>query len=278
MTEFVTSVDGTRVAYTVIGTGPALVIVNGALCYRKSGPSTELSGLLARHFTVYDFDRRGRGETGDGVTPWSLEREVEDIGALVERAGGTAFVFAFSSGSALALEAASRLSGIERLVVFEAPFVVDDTHEPLAAGYAETIDDLIARDERSAALTSFMKLVGIPAFVIGVMKRTPLWKKHKRIAHTLAHDVRIMGQDCRGVRLPAGRWPGATMPVLALAGSRSPVHMRNAMVNVSEALADAEYQPLKGQNHVYQPAAMAPVLVEYFTRTPRVTTTPRDGG
>ncbi len=268
MTRFTTSADGTEIAYSVTGSGPALLIVDGAMCHRRFGPTTELASVLDKNFTVHTYDRRGRGETGDGATPWSLEREVEDIDAVIGEAGGSAFVFGVSSGAVLALEAASRLPSISRLAIYEAPFVVDDTYPARPADYVQTMDGFIARGDRSGALSSFMKLVGTPGFAVAVMKLTPMWKKLKLVAHTLPWDLRILGDDGRGEKLPADRW-AVKVPTLAMDGGKSPEYLRNTMKNVAEVIEDAEYRTLPGQTHMYKSSVMAPELVEFFSRAQR---------
>ncbi|SMC70756.1 alpha/beta fold hydrolase [Lentzea albidocapillata] len=269
MTRFTTSADGTEVAYSITGSGPALIIVDGAMCHRMFGPTTELASVLDKNFTVYTYDRRGRGETGGGATPWSLEREVEDIDAVISEAGGSAFVFGVSSGAVLALEAASRLPGISRLAIYEAPFVVDDTYQPRPADIVRQMNDMLARDDRSGMLSTFMKMVGAPGFGVAIMKLTPVWKKLKLVAHTLPWDLTILGDDGRGSKLPADRWT-VKVPTLAMDGGKSPEYLRNAMKNVSEVLgADTEYRTLPGQTHMYKPSVMAPELVEFFSRAQR---------
>ncbi|MDX8031121.1 alpha/beta hydrolase [Lentzea sp. BCCO 10_0856] len=269
MTRFTTSADGTEVAYSITGSGPALILVDGAMCHRMFGPTTELASVLDKNFTVYTYDRRGRGETGDGATPWSLEREVEDIDALIKEAGGSAFVFGVSSGAVLAMEAATRLPGITRLAIYEAPFVVDDTYAPRPADIVRQMNDLLARDERSAMLSKFMKMVGAPGFGVAIMKLTPMWKKLKLVAHTLPWDLTILGDDGRGEKLPADRWT-VKVPTLAMDGGKSPEYLRNTMKNVAEVLgADTEYRTLPGQTHMYKPSVMAVELVEFFSRAQR---------
>ncbi|GGM82325.1 alpha/beta hydrolase [Lentzea pudingi] len=267
MTRFTTSADGTEVAYSITGSGPALVIVDGAMCHRMFGPATELASVLDKNFTVYTYDRRGRGETGDGATPWSLEREVEDIDAVIGEAGGSAFVFGVSSGAVLAMEAASRLPGISRLALYEAPFVVDDTYKPRPADIVAQMDDMLARGDRSGMLSTFMKMVGVPGIGLAVMKLTPMWKKLKPVAHTLRWDLRILGDDGRGTPLPTNRW-NVKVPTLAMDGGKSPEYLRNAMKNVAEVLG-ADHRTLPGQTHMYKSSVMAPELVEFFSRAQR---------
>jgi pimeloyl-ACP methyl ester carboxylesterase len=122
----VLSKDGTAIAFDRLGHGSPVILVDGALCYRGMGQSGQLAELLAQHFTVFTYDRRGRGDSGD-TAPYAVEREVEDIAALLSEAGGAAFVWGMSSGAVLALAAANRLSGIKKLALYEAPFIVDDS-------------------------------------------------------------------------------------------------------------------------------------------------------
>ena len=168
------SADGTLIAFETLGQGPPLLLVDGALCHRGFGPMKEIAGLLKDHFTVYIYDRRGRGESGD-TAPWALDREVEDIEALLREAGGSAFVMGLSSGAALSLEAARRGAPIRRLALFEAPFVVDGTYPPIGLDYLPTLKSLVAADKRGAAVKHFMRRVGVPRLMLGVMPLMPMW-------------------------------------------------------------------------------------------------------
>ncbi len=268
MTRFTTSADGTEIAYSITGSGPALILVDGAMCHRMFGPSTELASVLDKDFTVYTYDRRGRGETGDGATPWSVEHEIEDLDTVIKEAGGSAFVFGTSSGAVLALEAATRLPSITRLAIYELPMVVDDTYPPRPADIVQQMNDMLARDDRSGMLSKFMKMVGVPGIGLAIMKLTPVWKKLKLVAHTLPWDLRILGDDGRGKPLPADRWK-IKVPTLVMNGGKSPEYLRNTMKNVAEVLGDVEYQELPGQTHMLKSSAAAPVLVEFFSRAQR---------
>lgn len=259
----VTSADGTTIAYERTGDGPPLVLVDGALCHRANGPARPLAAALARDFSVVIYDRRGRGESSD-APEYAVEREVEDLAAVLSAAGGSAFVFGQSSGAALALEAASRLEGITRLAVYEAPFVVDDARPPRPADLQERMDTLVATGRRSEAVSLFLRTVGMPAPMLLVLRVLPLWRRLTAVAHTLPYDFRVLGNTGSGRPLPEGRWAGATMPVLAMAGGKSPAHMRSAMRAVAEVLADAEYRTLPGQTHVVKAKAVAPVLAAFF--------------
>ena len=155
------SKDGTPIAYDRSGTGPPLIVVDGALCYRASGPSGPMAEALAEHFHVITYDRRGRGDSGDKA-PYAIEREIEDIEALIREAGGDAFVYGVSSGAALALEAANCGLPITKLAVYEAPFIVDDSRPPLPEDFRAQLDEAIATGRRGDAVRLFMTFVGVP--------------------------------------------------------------------------------------------------------------------
>jgi pimeloyl-ACP methyl ester carboxylesterase len=259
----VVSNDGTPIAFDRVGEGPPLILVDGALCYRAFGPAGPLAALLREHFTVFTYDRRGRGESGD-TAPYATEREVEDLEALVKEAAGSAYMYGISSGAALALEAANRGVGITKLALYEAPFIVDDTLPARPDDYLATMDGLIAADRRGAALKLFMRTVGMPAFVIALMRFTPAWSKLKAVAHTLPYDFRILGDTGSGKPLPTDRWTSATVPTLVMDGGKSPTWMRNAMRALADVLPNASHRTLDGQTHMLKPGAVAPVLVEFF--------------
>jgi pimeloyl-ACP methyl ester carboxylesterase len=258
----VLSKDGTTIAFDRIGSGPPVILVDGALCYRRMGQSGKLADLLAPHFTVITYDRRGRGESGD-TAPYAVEREVEDIAALLSEAGGTACVWGMSSGAVLALEAASRLSGIKKVAMYEAPFVVDDSRPTTEDQWAR-IAEAVATDRRGEAVTVFLQMVGVPRYVIAVMRLMPVWSKLKAMAHTLPYDGAIV-QDCqRGKPLPAGRWASIKVPTLVMDGEKSAGWIRHANRSLALALPNVQYRTLDGQTHMLKPAAHAPRLAEFF--------------
>jgi pimeloyl-ACP methyl ester carboxylesterase len=261
----VRSKDGTRIAFERAGNGPALILVDGALCHRASGPMRPLAALLTPHFTVYTYDRRGRGESSD-TQPYSVQREVEDIEALIEEAGGSAYVFGISSGAALALEAAARGLPIGKLALYEAPFILDDGRPPMGEPYRTKLHDLIGRDRRSDAVKLFMKAVGVPAIFLAFMPLMPAWSKLKAVAHTLEYDAAVMGDTQDGRPLPAQAWNTATMPTLVVDGGNSPAWMRHANQSLSATLPSAQYRTLPGQTHMVKAEALAPALTEFFTR------------
>lgn len=259
----VVSSDGTKIAYERSGSGAPVIIVDGALCYRGSGPARPLAAELATDFTVLTYDRRGRGESGAGAE-FAVEREIEDIEALVKEAGGDAYVFGSSSGGMLALEAANHGVGVRKLALFEPPLIVDDTHAPAPADSLARMRKIVAEDRRSAAVQSFMKSVDVPGFFLGIMRLLPVWSKLKGVAHTLPNDLALVDGLRQGNPLPPTRWTTATMPTLVADGGKSPAHMRNTAKALSEVLPNATYQTLPGQTHLVKATALAPVLREFF--------------
>jgi pimeloyl-ACP methyl ester carboxylesterase len=258
----VLSKDGTPIAFDRIGNGPPVILVDGALCYRGMGQSGQLAELLAPYFTVFTYDRRGRGRSGDTAS-YSVEREVEDIAALLGEAGGEAFLWGMSSGAILALEAANRLSGIKKLALYEAPFIVDDSRSTTERDWMR-IAEAVSAGRRSEAVKTFLKSVGVPALFIAVMPLMPMWSKLKAVAHTLPYDGAIMGDSQKGKPLPAGRWASVTVPALVTDGGKSPAWMHQGNRSLASVLPNARYQTLEGQTHMLQPKAHAPILVEFF--------------
>jgi pimeloyl-ACP methyl ester carboxylesterase len=259
----VRSKDGTSIAFDQTGQGPPLILVDGALCYRANGPMTPLAKLLAPRFTVFTYDRRGRGDSSD-TRPYAVEREVEDIEALLKEAGGSAFVYGTSSGAALALEAGASLGNIPKLALYEAPFIVDNSRPPQPPDLTERMSGLIAADRRGDAVKLFMRIVGVPAFFIGMMRILPVWSKLTAVAHTLPYDFTILNGYWHGKPLPSARWTSATMPVLVAAGGKSPTWMQNAMHALAVVLPNAQHRTLERQTHMVKPQVLAPVLEEFF--------------
>ncbi len=259
----VISKDGTPIAFDKAGQGLALILVDGALCGRSFGPMPKLAPILAQHFTVYWYDRRGRGDSGD-TTPYTVDREIEDLEALIQEAGGTAFVFGVSSGAALALEAANRLPNIKKLALYEAPFIVDDSREPLMEDYVTRLKALVAADRRGDAIKMFMKAVGVPSFFIFIMRFMPVWSKILPVAHTLPYDFAIVNPHQHGKPLSRKRWTSVLVPTLVADGSKSPVWMRNAMQALASVLPNAQRRTLEGQTHNVSLKVLAPVLCEFF--------------
>lgn len=259
-TTHVTSADGTEIAYEVTGTGPALVLVDGAMCQRAMGPARGLAAALADDFTVHAYDRRGRGGSGPGSSPYEVDREVEDLRAVIDAAGGSAHLFGASSGAVLALEAARRGAPVERLAVYEAPFIVDDTHPANDPRLPERLQAMVDAGRRGEAVRTFMRVVGVPAPVIVLMRFLPVWKKLTGIAHTLPYDLTIVVGHQQGEPLPAGYYDDVAAETLVVAGGKSPAYMRNSQAAIADAVPRARLETLPGQTHMIKPKVVAPVL------------------
>jgi pimeloyl-ACP methyl ester carboxylesterase len=256
------SADGTKIAYDKQGEGPALVLVDGALCTRSSGSKPELAGLLAPHFTVYSYDRRGRGDSGDTM-PYAVEREIEDIGTLIDHAGGTASLYGHSSGACLALDAAVGLgSRVRKLAMYEAPCNDSPDAQRAWGQYIEQLTEALAANRHGDAVALFMRYVGTPAEQIEGMRHAPFWPGMEALAPTLAYDhTAILGKDAS---VPAGRAARVLVPALVMHGGASYPFMLDTARALSQAMPNAELRTLEGQSHNVDPAALAPVLAEFF--------------
>lgn len=258
-----TSRDGTRIAFTKMGSGPPLVLVDGAFCYRENGPAPELAPLLAQHFTVFAYDRRGRGESGD-TPPYAVGREVEDLQAIVDEAGGSAFVVGISSGGALALQAAASGVRMKKLALYEPPYVDQDGRPRSLDNAGQQLQQLVSNGDRNAAVKFFMTDVfGAPRAFVFVMPfiMHSSWKKNELVAHTLPYDLMILSD--RSVLKE--RSTLIAVPTLVIGGEKSPQGLRDAVAAVANALPNAQSQMLAGQTHMISAPVLAPVLVEFFS-------------
>ncbi|PRX50154.1 pimeloyl-ACP methyl ester carboxylesterase [Prauserella shujinwangii] len=259
----VTSADGTRIAFERTGNGQPVILVDGAMCYRDSGPMRPLAEQLAKDFTVYLYDRRGRGESGD-TAPYSPRREIEDIEALVKDAGGSAHLFGISSGAVLALEAANAGLPVRGLALYEPPLIVDDTRDPVPPEWVTELRREVAEGRRGDAVRRFMRVVQVPAVAIFLMRFLPAWRKITGVAHTLPYDFEVIGDLQSGRPLPADRWTSLTATTLVLDGGKSPTWIRNGTRALADVLPTARYDTLPGQTHMVKPTALAPALAEFF--------------
>ncbi|HEY3561546.1 MAG TPA: alpha/beta hydrolase [Kribbella sp.] len=260
----VTSADGTTIAFDAYGEGRPLILIDGATAHRAVNPANaEVGKLLSDSFRTYVYDRRGRGASTD-TAPYAVQREIEDIAALIEDAGQPAVLFGWSSGSLLALDAAQAGLPIAGLVLFEPPVVVDDVRPPLPSDYVEQLDAFVAAGRRDQAAELFMTAAaGMPAEAIPGMKQSPYWAPVEEIAHTIAYDGRIMGTTMSGNPLPADRWPDIKVPVLVLYGDRTWPALSAGAQAVAAHLPGATIKAIPGENHSTEPATLAPVLREF---------------
>jgi len=259
----VTSSDGTTIAFDRRGKGPPVIVVGGQLCDRAlTRPTAE---ELAKHFTVFNYDRRGRGDSGD-TAPYAVEREVEDISALIDEAGGTASVYAHSSGAGLALHAAAAGLPFTKLVLHEPPYNPDGDEDRQRATRkeAEHIKTLLAEDRRGDAVEYFWRSIGMPQEMVDEMRHTPRWAELEAVAPTMAYDSEVMGDISRGGTIPADLLDAATIPTLVLVGGASPEWMIDVGRQLANAMPNGRLSVLEGQEHVVPPEVLVPVLAEFL--------------
>ena len=259
----VISKDGTPIAFDQSGHGPTLILVTGATGTRSATAS--LAASLSPHFTVLSYDRRGRGDSGD-TPPYTVEREVEDIDALINDAGGSAFVFGHSSGGVLALEAAHLLEGkIKKLALYEPPFIIDDSRPPIPQDYVPHLNELIAAGRRNEAVEYFMTdAMLLPADILAQMRNTPMWPQLEAVAHTISYDGTIMGDTMSGDPSTIRKYASVTVSTLVMVGGASPAFFHNGTQTLVDILPHAQHRTLAGQNHGPADEVLVPVLVEFF--------------
>lgn len=262
----VTSKDGTTIAYETMGSGPPVILVDGAMCYRDFGPMRPLAEALKGRFTVILYDRRGRGESGNTL-PYAPEREIEDLEALIHGPGkGSVFLYGASSGGAIALATANAVpQKVARVISYEMPVIIDDSRKPITPDYRRDMDRAIAAGRNEAAVRMFMRSVGMPAWMLLIM---PLmmgraWKKLAAIAPTLPYDLAFVGDYQQGKPLPAGRWQDIKARALVAEGGKSPQWMRNGQTALARNL-HVEKVTLPGQTHMVKADAQAPMIIDFL--------------
>ena len=264
----VTSVDGTTIAFERSGTGPPVVLVGAALADRDG--TAKLGRLLARKFTVINYDRRGRGKSTDRQ-PYAVEREVEDLEALINAAGGSAYLFGSSSGSVLALEAASKLGDkVKGLFMFEPPFIIDDSRPPMPDDFSGRIEKLVEGGRRSDAVKLFFtEGMGIPPVFVSMMRLLmPGWSGMAGIAHTIPYDLAVLKGTQAGKPLPAARWASTRIPTLIVVGGRSEAFFHTGAKALASLLPNAQYRSLEGRDHsaiLMAPKDIAAAVTGFFS-------------
>jgi pimeloyl-ACP methyl ester carboxylesterase len=253
------SADGTKIAFDQTGQGPPVILVVGAFNERATG--APLAKALESQLTVFNYDRRGRGASGD-TKPYAVEREVDDLDSLIREAGGVAHVFGYSSGAILALEGAARGLNITKLALYDAPFIVGDDIPRPAKDIADRLAKLVESGRRGEAVELFQtEMVRIPEQVVAQYRQAPFRPALEAIAHTLVYDASIVGDQ----ELPtAAKLRSIKTPTLVVYGSESPAFMGNSANALAKALPGGRVRALDGQSHDIVPAALAPVLLEFF--------------
>jgi len=256
------SKDGTRIAFDKAGTGPAIIVVNGALSYRAVYSDNPLVSALSKDFTIYTYDRRGRGESTD-TKPYNVEREIEDIEALINDAGGAAHLYGVSSGAALSLLAAARLgkAKVSKLALYEPPYnTYSEKDKQNFADQRKRIDELINNGNRGEAMTFFFTAIGTQPEALEKLRKSPEWPLMENVEHTLAYDYAVLNDGA----IPVDAAKKATMPTLVMNGEKSFDFMSDAAKNLSQIMPNAQWKTLKDQTHQPSPGIIVPVLTEFF--------------
>jgi pimeloyl-ACP methyl ester carboxylesterase len=257
--ERVRSADGTAIAFDRWGGGPPLIMVVGAFNTRAT--TEPLARALSWHFTVLNYDRRGRGDSGD-TAPYAIDREIEDIDALIRAAGGSAAVFGYSSGAMLALRAAMSGLAITSLLLYEPPFRADDRYPALRTDLSERLAELVSAGRRGDAVELFQtEAVGIPPEVVAQLRHAPFRQGLEAIAATLAYEAAIIGDRS----IPFAELASMATPALVLCGEQSPPFLRDGARAVAGALPNGQLRTLPGATHDIDPQGTAPVMVEFLT-------------
>jgi alpha-beta hydrolase superfamily lysophospholipase len=258
--ERLNSKDGTPLAYDRLGDGPPVILVCGGSVDRMS--NAPLAEHLSQHFMVYNFDRRGRRDSGD-TPPYAIQREIEDIEAFITEAGGSAFLYGSSSGAALAMLATASGLSVRKLALWEAPFIVEGTRPFPPPNTADIYREMIESGRRGDAAEYFMvKVVGLPQEFADQARTQPWWAAQEAIAHTLVYDATVMGD----YSLPYERAAAVKVPTLVMDGGASFDWIRITARTLAESIPGAEHRTLEGQTHAVDASVLAPVMTEFFTK------------
>jgi pimeloyl-ACP methyl ester carboxylesterase len=259
--EKVKSADGTSIAFQRAGSGPPLLLIGGAFCdHRARAAGLPLAAGLNQHFTVFCYDRRGRGESTDSAS-YEPQRELEDLAALIAFAGGAAHVYGHSSGAILAVDAAAAGLPITKLALYEPPLVFGEEREPVPEDLVERLQRLTTQDRRADAAELFLtRAIGVPAPAVAHMKSSPSWAALEALAHTLSYDARIT-KDPSAV---LARAPAVAQPALLIDGARSPVWMRAGVTKLARAMPAARHVSMPEQTHDVDPKLLAGLLLDFF--------------
>lgn len=262
--QTITSKDGTKIAYDVAGNGPALILVGGMFEYRAFESDTSFLAIfpqLTEQFTVYHYDRRGRGDSGD-TQPYAVQREIEDIDALIDVAGRSAYLSGISSGAALAFEAALALGGkVKKLAMYDPPYNDDADARQSWRAFQGELKTTLAAGKKAEAVELFMLQTGMPAEHLEGMRQIPIWPALEAVAPTIAYDAAAVGEEAA---VPVEKAKRLNIPVLVMNGSESYPFMVEAGQTLSKTFPNVTYQVLEGQKHEVEPQAIAPALIAFF--------------
>ena len=259
MMQTVDSSDGTRIAYESVGSGPALVYITGAICHRRFQPIVDDAKAFADHYTVYTFDRRGRGDSGDGRS-YDPRAEVEDTCAVIDAAGGSAFVYGHSSGAVLALETALAYPDrVEKVLAYDAPYTADTEEQAAFRQTEDRVRALVAQGRNAAAVRHFLVAIGTPRLVAHMMRLVPGWGRTVQSAATLLYDIELTRDPP-----PLERLAMLNVPALIAAGERSPQSIHRVASAIAAASERARFEVVPGQDHMVDAKALLPVMARFF--------------
>lgn len=259
----VISKDGTSIAYSKTGSGPALILVDGAFCYREHGVTPRLVPLLSGYFTVYAYDRRGRGESSD-QTFYSIDKEIDDLISIIEITNEEPYICGISSGAGLLVQAFDKGIKAKRIALFEPPYVVTPTNDVAPPEEAEAkLKELVIQGKRGEAVQYFMtQVMGMPSWIVFLFKLfgKSQWQKNEAVAQTLAYDVEIMGN----YSVPQNITQSINIPTVVIGGEKSPLKLKNAVIEIAKSIPKSQLCLLKGQSHNVNMKVLAPVLIDFF--------------
>jgi pimeloyl-ACP methyl ester carboxylesterase len=253
------SKDGTVLAYDKLGSGPPLIFITGASCFRKFIPIVQDAKVFAKEFTVYNYDRRGRGDSGN-ATPWSLEREVEDVDAMIDAAGGSAYLYGHSSGGVLALEASLSLkSKIKKVIIYDPPYVHNQKEKTEYGRLSQIVIQLLDQGANGQAMKVFLNGIGMPKILVHLLPLAPGWAAMKALAPTLAYDIALTGD-----LPPIARAANVTVPIKIIVGQKSPAGMHEVASQLVKAIPNATFLMLMGQDHMVSAKSLLPIFSSFY--------------
>jgi len=253
------SKDGTTLAYDVYGSGPALIYITGASCHRSFKPIVRDAKIFATEFTVYNYDRRGRGDSGNTL-PYTIEREIEDIEAMIDTAGGKAYLYGHSSGAVIALEAALRLGNkVQKVTMYDAPYVRDEKEKAEYNQLSQKIHKLLDNEKNAEAMITFLKGIGMPKVFVLMLPLFPGWRTTKDLAPTLAYDITLT-QDLP----PVKRATRISIPTQIIVGEKSPASIYDVGRRLTKAIPNARFVQLAKQDHMVNGKKLLPILSSFF--------------
>jgi len=257
------SSDGTAIAVERSGEGKPVVLVDGALGSRLFGLNATLAPLLARHFAVFHYDRRGRGASGDTL-PYHVVFEIDDLATVIDSIDGSPLVFGASSGGNLALRTAASGVPMAKLALWQPKLIAGDRRPRLPREYFAHLDELIDGGHRGDAIEYFMTIAaGMPAESVAPMRSMPTWPALEAAAHTLAYDRAVVVESTAGDGLSVERLSWVTTPTLVLDGGTTR-WVTDAADELAAALPDARRETIAGRGYDVDAEALAAVLLDYF--------------